>query len=592
MATTKRARTTGAPPYLTDEWETGPEPSVAHGQQSGRPQRSSAQREILSERAPTSTRSASSDSAHAPSSSAGQNKRGESERMGGLALPDVVRELLRDPGVLKWHPREQVYEVMHGDNFEKRFNDLRKVRNKPKAAGTERPFSRMYNFYVLEQGDKWAKTGTRFKPRNASGFPRPEIVTKSAESKKERVSKSPSVAPQKAPVATGVLRSQEAMMMKGPMARVHENTNKSHSQAASKMTPHAIRPMTGRNPHILGNRASPPPPSVTSERARLDAMLNDRDDEMVRMHRLAGKRPRDYEDDRMDLGLPQPLDLPSARRLRTMEASSHAGYLGGPAPGPYYAAHSHSHYHHESLQHRTAAASLSKDEQAYLYRMRPEVREEVMRPLYMGRRSPLYPGTMHQYMHQEAAVRRMEMMHSMHHRESHMSSTVTTTYHAMHHHRMHEPHDDYVEHDEEEFQEHHQHQQWPCERLCHHHHPSVLPSRQMATMRALNEAPPTPVAVAPKFQAETDADEENKTDSADGFSSCWSTPDTVVAICEDFVGSPLDLGESECLATLLDSPAAANSTPRKGCGALIFHDDDEIDDTPWGIEDLACGTSW
>jgi hypothetical protein len=40
--------------------------------------------------------------------------------MGGLALPDVVRELLRDPGILKWHPREEVYEVTHGDNFEKR----------------------------------------------------------------------------------------------------------------------------------------------------------------------------------------------------------------------------------------------------------------------------------------------------------------------------------------------------------------------------------------------------------------------------------------------------------------------------------------
>jgi hypothetical protein len=40
-----------------------------------------------------------------------------------------------------------------------RFNDLRKVRSKVKAAGTERPFSRMYNFYILEHGDKWARTG-------------------------------------------------------------------------------------------------------------------------------------------------------------------------------------------------------------------------------------------------------------------------------------------------------------------------------------------------------------------------------------------------------------------------------------------------
>lgn len=117
MATPKRARTTSGAQFSTEEWETGVEPSAVHGQHSGRPQRSLAQRE--SERAPTSTRSASSDSAQTPGNSA-QNKRGESERMGGLALPDVVRELLRDPSVLKWHPREQVYEVMHGDNFEQR----------------------------------------------------------------------------------------------------------------------------------------------------------------------------------------------------------------------------------------------------------------------------------------------------------------------------------------------------------------------------------------------------------------------------------------------------------------------------------------
>jgi hypothetical protein len=40
--------------------------------------------------------------------------------MGGLSLPDVVRQLLRDPSILKWHPRETVYEVMDGDSFEKR----------------------------------------------------------------------------------------------------------------------------------------------------------------------------------------------------------------------------------------------------------------------------------------------------------------------------------------------------------------------------------------------------------------------------------------------------------------------------------------
>ena len=62
-----------------------------------------------------------------------------------------------------------------------RFNELRKVRSKPKSAAPERPFSRMYNFYVIEQGDKWAKIGTRFKPRDPSGYPQPEIVDNSGD---------------------------------------------------------------------------------------------------------------------------------------------------------------------------------------------------------------------------------------------------------------------------------------------------------------------------------------------------------------------------------------------------------------------------
>jgi hypothetical protein len=40
--------------------------------------------------------------------------------MGGLPLPDVVRKLLQDPSILKWHPADETYEVMHGEKFEKR----------------------------------------------------------------------------------------------------------------------------------------------------------------------------------------------------------------------------------------------------------------------------------------------------------------------------------------------------------------------------------------------------------------------------------------------------------------------------------------
>ena len=88
------------------------------------------------------------------------------------------------------------------------------------------------------------------------------------------------------------------------------------------------------------------------------------------------------------------------------------------------------------------------------------------------------------------------------------------------------------------------------------------------------------------------ADEDTKSpdpvEASDGFSSTWSTPDGVQSICEDFVGSPLDLGESECLAALLDSPPAA-ATPGKKSAGLVF---DDIEDTPWAIEDFSRGTSW
>ncbi len=52
------------------------------------------------------------------------------------------------------------YVVLEGSKFEDRFNQLRKVRQKHKNGTVERPFSRMHNFYLLERGDKWAKTGT------------------------------------------------------------------------------------------------------------------------------------------------------------------------------------------------------------------------------------------------------------------------------------------------------------------------------------------------------------------------------------------------------------------------------------------------
>jgi len=109
-----------------------------------------------------------------------KDKKTPERKMGGLSLPDVVRELLKERNILRWNADEGVYEVIHGENFETRFNELRKVRNKSKPSGVERPFSRMYNFFVLESGDKWARTGTKFRPRNSKGLPSPGALVRSS----------------------------------------------------------------------------------------------------------------------------------------------------------------------------------------------------------------------------------------------------------------------------------------------------------------------------------------------------------------------------------------------------------------------------
>lgn len=83
---------------------------------SHRPQRTAAHRE--NER----TLSVGNGARSAAGSASAHLKSSVGDKMGGLALPDVVRELLRDPSVLKWHSRDEVYEVMHGETFEKRWD--------------------------------------------------------------------------------------------------------------------------------------------------------------------------------------------------------------------------------------------------------------------------------------------------------------------------------------------------------------------------------------------------------------------------------------------------------------------------------------
>ncbi len=41
--------------------------------------------------------------------------------MDGLSLPDVVKHLLKESGILRWDPDDGTYEVLHGEKFESRF---------------------------------------------------------------------------------------------------------------------------------------------------------------------------------------------------------------------------------------------------------------------------------------------------------------------------------------------------------------------------------------------------------------------------------------------------------------------------------------
>jgi hypothetical protein len=50
-----------------------------------------------------------------------KDKKTPERKMGGLSLPDVVRELLKERNILRWNADEGVYEVIHGENFEARY---------------------------------------------------------------------------------------------------------------------------------------------------------------------------------------------------------------------------------------------------------------------------------------------------------------------------------------------------------------------------------------------------------------------------------------------------------------------------------------
>ena len=88
-----------------------------------------------------------------------------------MRLPEVIQTIANNVNVLWWNERERWYEVLDGPRFEEQFNALRLTRGKRKAEAVDRPFARMHVHFELLRGDKWAGTGSAFRPRVVSDAP-------------------------------------------------------------------------------------------------------------------------------------------------------------------------------------------------------------------------------------------------------------------------------------------------------------------------------------------------------------------------------------------------------------------------------------
>lgn len=83
----------------------------------------------------------------------------------GLLLPDVVHNICLEGQALRWDHSANCYEVINGALFERRFDELRRKRGRDDGSHG-RPFSRMHKYYHLPNGERWAKTGVRFSPKD------------------------------------------------------------------------------------------------------------------------------------------------------------------------------------------------------------------------------------------------------------------------------------------------------------------------------------------------------------------------------------------------------------------------------------------
>jgi hypothetical protein len=82
-----------------------------------------------------------------------------------MKIPDLVQALAMEGISLRWDQSLSCYEVLNGQLFEQKFNALRSVRGKRKELSVDRPFARMHTYFILLRGEKWAGTGSLFRPK-------------------------------------------------------------------------------------------------------------------------------------------------------------------------------------------------------------------------------------------------------------------------------------------------------------------------------------------------------------------------------------------------------------------------------------------
>eukprot|EP00961_Rhodomonas_salina_P200720 2707968-Rhodomonas_salina.1 len=118
-----------------------------------------------------STSSASSDVGKGPASpesAMSEDPTGAGAMGGTLKVTDAIDRIAAEGTVLKFDAQSQIYVVIDGPGFETRFQQLRTVRAKRNDRAQPRPFSKLHVNYILVKGEKWGKTGTAFKAKEAA----------------------------------------------------------------------------------------------------------------------------------------------------------------------------------------------------------------------------------------------------------------------------------------------------------------------------------------------------------------------------------------------------------------------------------------